>query len=127
MEIAGSKFNSTKLRRWVRYIKVRDDCTCYLCGIGPVSTGRVEAHHIIPKSKFPGRAYDLSNGICLCDKCHVPVVHGGSSFDLGHCDRFENMFFAYTETHRKWNDQFQPVVNGLVKLNQARPRIIDLE
>lgn len=34
-----------------------------------------EAHHIMPKSLYPGAALVLANGVCACHKCHRQFVH----------------------------------------------------
>jgi len=70
----------------------------------------MEAHHIIPKSIEPERELDLDNGICLCWRCHRPIVHRGKYKDYEHCQRFEEMF----EEHSRdliWNAQNQYRLN----------------
>lgn len=44
---------------------------CESCG----STVRLEAHHVLPKAKFPHLIHDINNGKCLCHKCHK-LFHG---------------------------------------------------
>lgn len=44
---------------------------CESCG----SAERLEAHHVMPKAKFPHLIHDINNGKCLCHKCHK-LVHG---------------------------------------------------
>jgi hypothetical protein len=48
---------------------------CESCG----SKNRLEAHHIMPKSKFPHLIHDINNGKCLCHKCHV-LLHGAKFY-----------------------------------------------
>ncbi len=48
---------------------------CESCG----NTQKLHAHHILPKSKFPHLIHDISNGKCLCKKCHE-LVHRGAKF-----------------------------------------------
>ncbi len=38
---------------------------CEICGRG----GRLNAHHIISRTRLRHR-YDLSNGVCMCARCH---------------------------------------------------------
>jgi len=42
---------------------------CEACG----SSERLEAHHVLPKSKFPHLIHDLDNGKCLCHSCHATL------------------------------------------------------
>src|SRR3990167_8185595 len=45
---------------------------CESCGY----IERLEAHHVLPKAKFPHLIHDINNGKCLCHKCHK-LVHAG--------------------------------------------------
>ena len=58
-----------KYKTWV--IAVKSIGHCEGCG----SIERLEAHHILPKAKFPHLIHDISNGKCLCRKCHQ-LLHG---------------------------------------------------
>lgn len=53
------------LARWTRQV-VKRDGKCMTCG----STERLEAHHILAKSKWPQFATKTMNGITLCYDCH---------------------------------------------------------
>lgn len=54
---------------WARLVLEAHGHKCKRCG----SKMNVEAHHIRPWAKFPDFRYDVSNGIPLCDPCHVNV------------------------------------------------------
>lgn len=66
-EITGFKVNNRNGSRYVMWKKkVKKVGKCEICG----STQNLVAHHKIPWScSIKGRA-DISNGQCLCDKCH---------------------------------------------------------
>ena len=53
-----------------------------MCNVTP-GLGRVETHHGYPKAIFPELAYQLSNGVTLCLRCHRGVVHAENTFDDG--------------------------------------------
>lgn len=55
------------LQGWGLRVKDRDKWACRKCG----STGKVHAHHILPKSKYPEQSLTTSNGITLCRECHI--------------------------------------------------------
>lgn len=55
-------------QEWARKVRKRDGYRCQECG----GLGEV-AHHIIPVSKDPDRALDMSNGKTLCNTCHLEV------------------------------------------------------
>lgn len=57
------------LQEWSKRIKSRDNFSCQICG----SNNKLNAHHILHKSKYPELAYLENNGITLCHKHHVEV------------------------------------------------------
>ena len=61
---------SLKMSLWRELIFKRDSYACQLCR----NTGiPLEAHHIIPFSKFPKFRYTKNNGITLCKVCHLNI------------------------------------------------------
>lgn len=85
-----------KLRKWANLIKKRDNYICFMCGAKGVKAG-IEAHHIYPKGnpKYKDRIYLLSNGISLCDRCHL-IVHSTKK----NWHKFTPMFNQYMERKR---------------------------
>jgi 5-methylcytosine-specific restriction endonuclease McrA len=57
------------LRAWANRVKERDEYVCQHCYYDGLPE-EMDAHHIVPKSKFPQYAYDLDNGQTLCKQCH---------------------------------------------------------
>ena len=55
-------------RIWARSVKKRDNWQCKINN--NECSGRLEAHHILPWSKFPELRYNLNNGITLCHFHH---------------------------------------------------------
>jgi 5-methylcytosine-specific restriction endonuclease McrA len=71
-DILNRKFPG--LRRWTRLVKERDGYCCAECGYqGAKGKSDVDAHHVIPKSKFPDLATVLFNGVTLCKPCHKDI------------------------------------------------------
>jgi hypothetical protein len=66
---------STELQQWRKAVFERDNYTCYICK----SRGGVylNAHHIKSFRNHVELRFDVSNGMTLCRKCHVPIVHKG--------------------------------------------------
>jgi predicted restriction endonuclease len=65
-----SRMNSDRTRGdslWRKHVKERDNYMCQVCGC----RDNLHAHHIKPKSSFPGLRHDLANGITLCRSCHL--------------------------------------------------------
>jgi hypothetical protein len=60
---------------WAKRVKERDEYVCQHCYYDGLPH-EMEAHHIVPKAKFPQYAYDLDNGQTLCKECHRSV-HAG--------------------------------------------------
>lgn len=69
------------LNRWSRIVRIRDGHKCFLCEetadkkSSTVEDRKMHSHHIDLKSLFPEKAYNLDNGICLCNRCHYEIVH----------------------------------------------------
>ena len=58
-----------KIKKWAKAVKTRDSYTCVRCDT--VGSGQhINAHHIVPKAYFAEKAFDISNGITLCNSCH---------------------------------------------------------
>lgn len=107
-----SELSRYKLTKWRRLLLLRD-CevfgdkripVCVMCR-RPHYTSALQAHHIWPKSVFPGQAYDITNGVILCLGCHQGVVHASNSFrdiaELENWRRFVPMFEAYATTGQR--------------------------
>jgi hypothetical protein len=45
----------------------RDDYKCKICK----KAGALDAHHITDRNEMPNGGYVLSNGISLCEECHM--------------------------------------------------------
>ena len=58
-----------RYKAWV--VAVKSVGYCEACG----STERLEAHHILPKARFPHLIHDINNGKCLCHECHKGVKY----------------------------------------------------
>jgi len=54
-------------RKWTKSVKERDGRRCQCCD----SAENLHAHHIKPKALHPELAFDISNGITLCESCHI--------------------------------------------------------
>lgn len=63
------------LDKWSKYIRIRDKFLCYMCVEPNIPRRLLQAHHIDKKHDFPDLAIDLDNGITLCQKCHLAIVH----------------------------------------------------
>lgn len=53
-----------RLAEWSR--NIRDIGECEVCG----AKGNLQAHHILPKERYPEFKFELMNGISLCPICH---------------------------------------------------------
>lgn len=61
-------------RKWRNDVLNRDERTCKLCG----SNKRLVAHHIIEAQDDMSLKYEVSNGITLCQICHIEIHVNGS-------------------------------------------------
>lgn len=67
-ERRGQRF-SREYKRWRFDVFMRDNFTCQECGDS--RGGNLRAHHIKPFADFPDLRFDVSNGITLCNPCHL--------------------------------------------------------
>lgn len=63
---------STEYQDWRLAVYIRDDFTCQLCG--KKSEGDIHANHIKKFSDYPELRFTLTNGITLCERCHIGIV-----------------------------------------------------
>lgn len=61
--------NITNLTSWSKYIKQKSGNQCLFCG----KKIFLEAHHILPRLKFPEFELDPDNGVCACSDCHRSI------------------------------------------------------
>lgn len=64
----GRGSHAKKVRKWREAVFSRDSHTCKSCSDN--KGGNLNAHHILPWSKFPEVRFDVDNGITLCKPCH---------------------------------------------------------
>jgi len=65
LNLANKNISIRTLNAWS--VKIRErDTACLYCG----SAKKLQAHHILSKSKHPEFALFLNNGITLCEVCH---------------------------------------------------------
>lgn len=68
--IDGTIYKEKRYVRWRNRIYKRDRYVCQLC---EKAGGSLQAHHIVPKYKYPSKIYNIDNGITLCYGCHQEV------------------------------------------------------
>lgn len=64
---------SPQYYQWRKKVFERDGYTCQQCG----STQRLNGHHIKPILDYPELIFDTTNGITLCEQCHIQTRVGG--------------------------------------------------
>lgn len=75
LAVGWRRFREYKV--WRRLVFERDSSVCKLCGSGE----NLVAHHILEARCYPELIYEVSNGICICSKCHK-VLHKHYSIQL---------------------------------------------
>jgi transposase/ribosomal protein L37AE/L43A len=73
---------------WRDAVFERDHYTCQKCG---ATNTIMHPHHIVPFADHPEVAYELDNGITLCEGCHYTVT--------GHEYDYIQQFAAITQPH----------------------------
>jgi hypothetical protein len=79
--MSNEYYSDYMLAKWSRMVRIRDEHICQMCEedsmkeSSTLSRRIMHSHHIDPKWKYPEKALDLDNGICLCHRCHLEIVH----------------------------------------------------
>ena len=71
----AKKRTNTRLNNWAKNVKKRDGYRCFICG----ATENLHAHHLISVARDESLKYEISNGLTVCESCHLKI-HG---FDVG--------------------------------------------
>ena len=60
-------------KEWGCEVKKQYNFTCDICGESP--SGLLRSHHLESYDSNKELRTDISNGVCLCDKCHKEFHH----------------------------------------------------
>jgi hypothetical protein len=74
LNLVNKKISIRTLNAWAVQVKEAVPF-CEWC----YSEDNLEAHHILPKAKFPQHALDLKNGRTMCNYCHT-MIHKQGGF-----------------------------------------------
>ena len=74
LNLVNKNISQRTLTAWALQVKEKTPF-CEWC----YSEDNLEAHHIMPKAKFPQYALDLKNGRTMCQYCHT-MVHKQGGF-----------------------------------------------
>jgi len=74
------QLKNSELNYWRGAVFGRDNSTCQKCH---AVRGELNAHHILPWSKFPEVRFDIDNGITFCRACHQEYH---SRYKLAECN-----------------------------------------
>lgn len=62
---------SREYKAWRKAVFDRDSYTCQMCGDN--KGGNLNAHHIKAYKDYPKLRYEVSNGMTLCEQCHIKI------------------------------------------------------
>lgn len=75
-------------KEWVYSVFERDNYTCQCCGT--IGNGNLNSHHLDGYNWCNERRIDVSNGVTLCEDCHINF-----HLDYGFGDNKESQFLAW--------------------------------
>jgi len=64
---------SAEYKQWRKNVLKRDRYTCQLCHS---KTNKLHAHHIKSFAKHPELRFKISNGLTICEQCHIDLHRG---------------------------------------------------
>lgn len=76
--------STPEYNQWRKAVYKKDNYTCQCCG----RRNNLNAHHILPFSKYIDKRIDINNGITLCEKCHSVFIS----------DSFHNLYGTTNNT-----------------------------
>lgn len=68
-----ARISNYEHKKFVKAVLRRDKYTCQQCG----SKQFIQVHHIKSWADYPELRYEASNGVALCEECHIRL-HGGT-------------------------------------------------
>lgn len=71
-------YNDPEYKKWRKTIKNRDKFICQWPGCKDKK--KLQAHHILPWSEYPGLRYHIDNGITLCKHHHSMISKNETSY-----------------------------------------------
>lgn len=73
-----------KMKIWVAKVIEADGMKCRMCKCENTFKNRLEANHIVPvrDMETPNLLFDISNGICLCRKCHMKIHYHEKEYEI---------------------------------------------
>ena len=87
--------NNTYYKEWKDKVFERDNYTCRCCG---KRGGNLNAHHLYNFSEYKDLRYEVSNGITLCEKCHLI--------------KYSNSFHSIYGEHNNTPDQMEEFIQN---------------
>ena len=67
-ERESKRCKQPKYRQWAKEVKEQANYTCDICG---QYDEKPHAHHLDSYGSCKDKRYDVTNGVCLCSKCHI--------------------------------------------------------
>lgn len=71
-------YNDPEYKKWRKNIKKRDAFACKWPGCKIKI--KLQVHHILPWSEYPGLRYHMNNGITLCKTHHKMITQNETSY-----------------------------------------------
>lgn len=89
---------SYEYKSWRKAVYERDNYTCQCCGS---KSKRINAHHIKNYATNPDLRYDVTNGITLCEECHLNNYPNGFHKLYSNCNNTKEQLQEYLDMRRK--------------------------
>ena len=91
-------YNDKHYTAWRKAIRLRDKHTCQWPNC--FSKKKIQVHHILPWSQYPGLRYHLDNGICLCKTHHNFIKNDETTY----ANLFLNLLYSKKIHHKGDSD-----------------------
>jgi hypothetical protein len=72
LKFRKDQYNNAQHDAWRKAVYAKYNNACQFCGATRI---KAHAHHVYSKFRYPTLAYDVRNGVCLCEYCHLKRVH----------------------------------------------------
>jgi hypothetical protein len=90
--------NNTYYKEWQRKVFKRDNYTCQCCG---KRGGNLNAHHLYNFSEYEDLRYEITNGITLCESCHLINYPNSFHFIYGERNNTPEQIYEYIKMRKQ--------------------------
>ena len=113
---------------WREAVLLKAGSSCAICG---KNDGRLNAHHLIRRSRGKRFRWNIENGVCLCVNDHTMSADSAHAGGLAFADKFREMYperaawFDMANGHNKQLGPWKPTLEELEEIREDLEAIVE--